>query len=137
MKASFVKYIFLVNIIIISYSCVYHKGDQVNPEKDCANSIPDTVSFSRNVLPVFNTYCSTSGCHSGSSPSGNLNLESSQAYAQLMKRGSGYIDTSNPNNSVLYSSLISQSNPMPLNGRLDDCTINLIVKWMNQGAKNN
>ena len=102
---------------------------------DCAT--PTTVSFSQDVVPIFNKNCNTSGCHSGTSPSGNLNLEASVAYAQLTRKGKGYIDTLTPQYSVLYASMNATTNPMPPNGRLDNCTLALILKWVEQKAKNN
>jgi hypothetical protein len=109
----------------------------VNNRVDPTCSAPDTVSFKSNILPIFRNNCSTSGCHSGSFPAGNLNLEDSLAYTQLNRISRGYVDTINPKNSVLYGSLVSVSNPMPPKGNLDTCTINLVLKWMAQKAKNN
>ena len=98
---------------------------------------PTTVSFSQDIVPIFNKNCNTSGCHSGTSAAGNLNLESSVAYAQLSKKGKGYIDTLTPQYSVLYASMNATTNPMPPNGKLDNCTIGLVLKWIEQKAKNN
>lgn len=103
----------------------------------CPSDTMTVVSFSKNVLPVLNANCNTTGCHSGSNPAGNLNLSSSVAYSQLMQKGLGYVDTTNPNYSVLYSQLNSTSTPMPPTGKLDACTINLVYKWIQQKAKNN
>ena len=77
------------------------------------------------------------GCHSGSNPKGNLNLENSESYEQLWRKKSGYIDTLNPSLSVLYASMNSSSNPMPPAGKLDNCTVELILRWIQQKAKNN
>ncbi len=142
MNKNFLKCI--IGILILSYcsSCRYDKYEVPVPEeiKDetlCSSPMPDSVSFSKNIIPILKSNCSTTNCHSGNFPEGNLNLESGVAYARLSKKGSGYIDTINPKNSVLYSSLVSQSNPMPPTGRLDDCSVKLIYKWMQQKAKNN
>ncbi|HZV71002.1 MAG TPA: hypothetical protein VFG10_15715 [Saprospiraceae bacterium] len=101
------------------------------------SSIPETVSFSADILPVLNTHCSTLLCHSGSGPAANLNLEDAVAYASLSKPGSGYINTVKPNYSIFYSQLNSLSLPMPPDGKLDPCTIMLILNWLEQGALNN
>lgn len=98
---------------------------------------PETVSFSKDIQPIFNTNCATSGCHAGTKPSGNLNLSADVAYANLMDAKSGYIDTLHPSASLLYTSMTSVSNPMPPNGKLNKCTTDLILKWMEQKAKNN
>lgn len=114
------------------YSCTYEKGEV---KVEC--SLPTTVSFNQDILPIFNANCSTPGCHTSAANAGSLNLESSIAYSQLLASGSGYVDTITPNFSVLYSKLISSSNPMPPTGKLDDCKIKLVLKWIEQKAKNN
>ncbi len=126
------KYVALV-LMMYCYSCEKDKGSL--PVKGC--NPPAQISYQQHIQPIFNTYCINAGCHSGASPGGNLNLEPSASYAQLMKSGSGYINTSQPNFSLLYSQMNSSSNPMPKTGKLDDCTIGLILEWIQQGAKNN
>lgn len=117
-----------VGLLVLALSC----GKQsVEP----AVVIPDTVSFSRDVLPVFSRDCSLSGCHSGANPTGNLNLSASVAYGQLWKQK--MIDTLHPEQSVLYIQLNSVSDPMPPSGRLPAGTIALIYKWIQQKAPNN
>lgn len=115
------------------YSCTYDKAEN----KPCNTTIPDSVSFQSDILRLFRTHCSTSGCHSGSNPEGNLNLDDAQAYAQLSQPGKGYINLTKPEFSILYTQMNSSSQPMPPTGKLDDCKINLILKWIQQGAKNN
>jgi hypothetical protein len=117
------------------YTCTYHKGG-IEPALDCTPKIT-TVSFATDINPILTANCATSGCHSGTTPEGNLNLEAARAYDALQKRGSGYIDTINPQSSVLYSSLVSISDPMPPNGQLSPCDLKRIEMWMKQGAKNN
>lgn len=125
--------LFACSIFFFSmYGC---KHDPVEPEQVC--TLPETVSFSQHVIPLFNTNCNTSGCHSGTQPAGNLNLESSKAYAALTKPGSGYIDTVNPNFSLLYAQMISVNTPMPPTGQLAKCSTDLILKWITQKAPNN
>jgi hypothetical protein len=121
-------------VLIEFFGCTWHSGNDIIPG---CNTVADTISFNESILPVFNAYCSISGCHSGSAPAGNLNLEPSMAYTKLMQKGKGYIDTINPKNSVLYNSLTSANEPMPPSGRLDPCTLESIQKWMLQKAKNN
>ena len=112
------------------------KHDKV-PEIIHSCNFPEKVSFNNDIIPVLKNSCSTSGCHTGLSPAGNLNLDDSVAYKKLMKHGSGYIDTINPNYSLLYSQMISSSTPMPPSGKLSDCKILLVLQWIQQKAKNN
>lgn len=103
----------------------------------CNNPLPDPVSFSNNIIPIFNEHCNFIGCHAGTSPKGHLNLSPSVAYSNLMKIGSGYIDTLNPIASLLYAQMISTSKPMPPSGTLNDCSIQIVLRWIKQKAKNN
>ncbi len=96
---------------------------------------PDTVSFSGHIQPIFNAYCTS--CHGGASPSANLNLDASVAYQNLMNPQKGYIDTINPSASLLYCSMNATTNPMPKSGKLDQCTVDLVLKWIQQKAKHN
>ena len=131
------RYKLYVFTAILLNSCVYRNEEDMAPAVDCSKVIPDTVSFSKNVQPILTNNCAITNCHSGTSPQGKLNLEVADAYSQLMKKGSGYVDTVNPQISVLQSSLRSKSNPMPPTGNLDECSIELITQWMLQKAKNN
>ena len=124
--------VLIITAAVIFFSCTKDKGTL---QSSC--NIPATVSFSKDIIPVFKQNCSTSGCHSGSNPAGNLNLDSAVAYTKLNKPGSGYLDTIQPNYSLLYSQMISTSNPMPPTGKLNGCTTSLILKWIEQKAKDN
>jgi hypothetical protein len=125
-------YSFMIALLLSVSSCTYEK---VEPLVAC--NTPDTVSFKKDVQRIFDNHCNTIGCHTGNTPTGNLNLEASVAYAQLSKKSSGYLDTVNPTHSVLYGAMNTTSNPMPPNGKLDKCTLDLVLKWIQQKAKNN
>lgn len=98
---------------------------------------PDTVSFSRDIQPIFAAHCTDISCHIGGVPAGGLNLETAQAYPELSNPRSGYVDTLKPNISLLYAQMISVSTPMPPSGNLDECTTDLVLKWIAQKAKDN
>ncbi len=121
-------------------SCVYRKKEipLTSPEElvtECVQA--DTVLFQKHIQPILTKECAKSGCHVGSRPEGNLNLENGKAYTQLWQRGKDYLDTVIVERSVLYNSLTSPANLMPPTGKLPDCQVELIAKWMRQGAKNN
>lgn len=83
------------------------------------------VTFSQSVLPIFDAYCN--GCHSGASPSGEINLTS---YAQVVT-----VNTDRLLGSINHASNYS---PMPQNtDKLSDCNIALIAKWIADGSPNN
>ncbi|MEI8203039.1 MAG: hypothetical protein WCH34_08520 [Bacteroidota bacterium] len=77
-------------------------------------------TFSGAVLPTILNFCS--GCHSGSSPSGDINLET---YSQIAGATN------------LYSRITNTSSPMPPSGLMDACKITQIKKWIDAGKPNN
>ncbi len=119
-------------LFFFHFSCTYEKMD---PVKDCA--LPQSISFKKDILPLINAHCSYAGCHSGLSAAGNFDVADTVAYKNLWHSGSGYIDTLNPSFSLFYAQLKSTSNPMPPSGKLDDCKLQMILKWIEQGAKDN
>jgi len=136
----FIQLSLVIEALCFCYFCnssCTNKKVENEATNTCNSVIIDSALFKSDIQPILAKHCSTSGCHSGANPKGNLNLEATVAYSQLLKPGSGYVDIVNPKQSVLYSSLVSKSNPMPPSGNLDQCTIDLIETWMKQGAKNN
>lgn len=91
--------------------------------------IPDTVSFSNDIMPIFNKSCNTAGCHSagGFDP----DLSPGAAYGNLTT--GGYIDTDNPEGSTLYLSITSGS----MNFYAQPGDADLILEWIKDGAKDN
>jgi hypothetical protein len=106
-------------------SCQY---EWVEPEKTV---IPDVISFSADVQPIFNEGCNNAGCHApgGTAP----DLTPANAYADLFAMN--LIDLVNPEQSILYLKLAeggSMKKYAP-SGDPDD----LILEWIKQGAPNN
>lgn len=97
-------------------------------------TLPDVVSFSHHIVPIFTASCISGGCHSGSSPAAGLNLSANVAYSQLFLKHE--IDTVNVNSSELYKEVASGAMPQG-SSKLSDYNINLIQKWIQQKAKNN
>lgn len=122
--------LFISAILYLSVSCKKAVVEEV-----CTQ--PTVVSYKNDIQPIFNTNCATSGCHAGKKPAGSLNLEASVSFENISDSKSGYIDTVNPTASLLYTSMTSVTNPMPPNGKLSKCTTDLILKWIEQKAKNN
>jgi hypothetical protein len=98
-------------------------------------SLPAVVSFSGNIVPIFTTYCSISGCHTGTASAASMNLSASVAYAQLFHKHE--IDTITPTNSMLYIRMNATASPMPPSGKLSSYDISLVLKWIQQKAKDN
>jgi len=88
-----------------------------------------TMSFSKDVVPILNTKCSLSGCHSGSVPP---NLSDSKAYGSLVD--GALVDTLTPETSILYLKITTN---MPPTGKLPTGDISRILLWIKQGAQEN
>ena len=135
-KVVFICHILLTSVLYIS--CVYRKIEKPLPEKEiCFGTSTDSAMFKKHIVPIILSNCANPGCHSGPNPEGNINLEAGNAYKNLTNKSRGYLDTLNPEYSLLYNSLTSPANIMPPTGKMDDCKIETITKWMRQKAKNN
>lgn len=90
-------------------------------------SLSDTtqISYLTHLKPVLDTYCV--GCHSASSASGNVRVDS---YANLKLIA---------DNGKLYGSIAQLSGyaAMPTSGKLTDCQIKAFKLWIDQGKLNN
>jgi hypothetical protein len=121
-----VKLLILMGMGLFLTSCYY----DTFPEE----SIPDEVSYSKNIQPLWNSSCVT--CHSG-----NLapDLSAQNSYNSLLN--GGFVKAGNADESTLYLSLfegtgVSLMPPKP-NGPWPDANRRLVETWINQGAKNN
>lgn len=94
--------------------------------------ITDTnVSFSQKIIPIFNQKCNMTGCHVAGHFKVDLTPEN--AYNDLFAKG--MIDTFHPAESKLYLKLIEPGGSHE--GRSSATDQALILKWIEQGAKNN
>ena len=102
--------------------------------KDEPVPVTDTVSFSKDLVPIFSKNCALSGCHVTGSHVPNLMAD--KAYNSLMSK---YVDTKTPENSIIYERLTGKLNPiMPMGRTNNPSNINsLVLAWIKQGAKNN
>lgn len=100
---------------------------------DTGTEVTRTVSFSKDLTPIFTKSCSTSGCHTsgGQVP----DLTAANAFNALSI--GNYIDKSTPENSLLYKKMTGKKGtPMPVSGINKDYNA-LVIAWIKQGAKNN
>jgi hypothetical protein len=91
------------------------------------------VTFVSDLVPIFNSSCNGSGCHTsgGKAP----DLTAANAYNALM--GGNYINISDPPNSDIYLWITGKKGtPMPVSGINKDYNA-LILAWIKQGAQNN
>lgn len=125
------KVLLLLLAIVLSGVILTGCYKNVSIVKD-ADEITRVVSFSGDILPIFNESCNGSGCHNagGKAP----NLAPSSAYNVIK---SGYINAGDPEKSELYLWMAGKrGTPMPLSGPNKQYN-SLVLAWIKQGALNN
>lgn len=115
---------------------VYTPPASPEPPGPTAGCDPDTVYFSKDILPLLNSSCAKSGCHDATSHTEGVILTD---YTSIINTGE--IIALYPEASKLYE-MITENDPdkiMPPspNAPLTSEQIALIRKWIMQGAKNN
>ncbi|MBN1998225.1 hypothetical protein JW935_11770 [candidate division KSB1 bacterium] len=92
---------------------------------------------------IFTPRCALPGCHSGSNPAGELNLETGISYSSLVSIKSKQNPSMNlvlPSNSTESYLVQKMSNPalsiMPPSGKLADALIDSVIAWIDAGALN-
>jgi hypothetical protein len=128
MRFSSLKNGWLVFVVIAALSsCYYDKKEILYPADNSCDTSGNT--FSQKVKPILDKKCAS--CHGAGvyqSLGGAINLD-------------GYTNASNyssPNGSLLKTITGDPSVPlMPPSGKLTDCEISQIRKWVNEGAVNN
>jgi hypothetical protein len=122
-----IKVMRLLMLVLISsilfQSCEY---EWIEPDEA---EIPDVISYSSNIQPIFNRSCNTSGCHATGGPAPDLTTENS--YNALLS--GGYVNNENPESSSLYTSVKFGS--MQVYAQPSDAEY--ILRWIQQGALNN
>jgi len=98
-------------------------------------AVTTTVSFAKDIVPIMNKSCSLAGCHNagGRVP----DLTANVAYASLTI--GNYLNLSKPDQSEVYLYLTGKKTPqMPLGAAANPSNLNnLMLAWIQQGAKNN
>jgi hypothetical protein len=109
------------------------------------------VSFTTIQTQVFTISCTFSGCHSADSPQQGMNLTAGSAYANLvvvpsveladLGTAENRVTPGQPGQSYVVEKL--QGSPprsgvqMPVGQPLDSARIDLVVRWIQEGAQNN
>lgn len=109
-------------------SCYY---DEVLPVT--TKVITEDVSFSGDIIPIFNSSCNFVGCHNtgGEDP----DLTAANAYNELAVKN--LINKGNPEASELYQWMVgNRSLPMPISGSNPEYNA-LVLAWIQQGALDN
>jgi hypothetical protein len=132
----------LMCLSFLFFSCEKDSGPVFNiPDKVSTvnDSVPSFTSFSKDIQPIFNMNCVV--CHNENHPF--LNLKACCSWEEILISGSSapYVDTISPSESYLYIKLAGAGqNPaeMPPGGPyLSKPETDKILKWIEEGAKNN
>lgn len=105
-------------------SCEY---EWIEPEKV---DIPDNVSFSADVMPIFNNGCNTAICHGPGAEAPDLS--EGNAYNALIS--GSYVNTETPESSIIYTSMTTGSMKIYVKNPAD---AEIILAWVKQGAEDN
>jgi hypothetical protein len=102
---------------------------------DNTQAITRPVSFSKDLVPIFDKSCAISGCHKsgGTSP----DLSAANAYNSIIN--GSLVNLGTPASSELYLWLTGKrAVAMPAGAANNPSSINqLVLAWVTQGAKNN
>ena len=114
--------IFLVALLPFT-GCYYDKEELLYPDSACDTT---AVAYSTSVIPILSASCYS--CHAGTVPSGGIRLDNHASVTVYAGNGKlmGAI-THSPG----YSAMPKNS------GKLSNCKINIIRKWIDDGAPNN
>jgi hypothetical protein len=136
MKAQHLRLTFLISLTLIFLLSVFSSCEYeeiLPPEEIPIDTTAPPVSFSLDIIPLFNSSCNTSGCHSlgGVEP----DLSPNNAFGELTTKG--YLNLDDPVESEFYQWIAGNRRiTMPIAG--PDPELNrLVLTWITQGAPNN
>jgi len=114
--------IILVVGMVVLFSCEYEKIMYDVPDP----SVP--VSYSADIQTIWDKGCT--GCHGvGKTPP---DLTAANSYNALTT--GGFVDTASPDQSIIYTCMISGGSMAPYTNAADASTV---LVWLQQGAKDN
>ena len=128
MKPRIILSAMMAVMLVLATGCY---KDILDPGQD-PSAPPQAVSFSGDLIPIFTTHCSTSGCHDAV-PAHKPALTPDKAYNAII--GGGYVNLVVPASSILYGEIKSGS--MPPSGALKTSDMQKVLDWIRNGAPNN
>jgi hypothetical protein len=117
--------VFLSVLCVVLISCLTTGCYYDNEEYLYGTCDTTSVTFSQDIKPILDANCIN--CHSG----GAINLTTYDGVKAKVSDSTLY-------KSISYSySGANSSKNMPSSGKLDDCSINKVKAWIDEGALNN
>lgn len=122
----------LIGLVLLATASCRHDTTQV-PDTNVPCE-PGVVYFKNEILPIFQGNCAYAGCHGQGSAKDFVKLDD---YASIIRSG---IKPGKPDGSKIYEAII-ETNPddvmPPPPAKLTAAQIDLIRRWIEQGALNN
>lgn len=113
----------LLGIIALS-SCYQKNMEELYPVSTCDTTVTNYASI---IKPIIDANCATSGCHDVTTHANNIDLSNYNGLHSIAI------------SSKLVGSIKQDgsANPMPPSGKLDECSIAKVSRWVNKGSQNN
>jgi len=122
------KIIFIIIAMLLFSACYYDKKDQVYPQAMTLTCDTTNITYSVTVTSILNANCTS--CHGA-----NANTLGAGIFLNTYATVKPYITSGRLVNSILQN---GNASPMPKNmAKMDNCSINKIILWVNKGAINN
>lgn len=123
------KILVIACLAVIAAGCYNDKGDKLYPMPSAVVcDTVNTISYAKDIMPVFAKNCSLSGCHSATPPNNGYDFSTYDGVklAAANNRLVGAINWE------------SGYSPMPKGmAKLSQCDIDKITRWTLRGANNN
>lgn len=112
-------------IILTAASCYNDNKEELyqNFQNDCDTS---NTTYSATINPIITSNCAISGCHAGPTPQSGLDLNKVQDLQTIARDGR-----------LMGRITGSAGSIMPPTGKLPQCEIDKIGKWVDNGSQNN
>ena len=125
------KYTIRITVALLFGLFLFNACESVYIEPIVVEIPDDGVSFSEDLVPIFNNSCNFSGCHVSGHPI--LDLSPANAYTDIFAKGT--VDLDNPEQSSLYSKLVETGGTHANRSSITEQQ--LILAWIREGAKDN
>lgn len=120
---------------LLFHGCYYDNFAEIHPVVQDTCIVPDTVSFTGNIMPIFNSTCGTgnSACHKNNTSDG-LGLANYADVITTIQDASvtKFLKRINHDPTIDPATWMPKGAP-----KLSDCNISKIQKWFDQGQQNN
>ena len=115
--------------IVLFSACYYDKKDLVYPQMATTSCDTTNITYAVTVTTILSTNCNN--CHGATT----ANLSGGGIFLHTYAAVKPYITNGQLVNSILQN---GKASPMPKNmAKMDVCSINKIILWVNKGALNN